>query len=177
MDVTSQAAIDKALIEADGTTGQGPSTAPNAILGISLAGGSCGCGRIRPAAVPLSGRHQCQDPAGADDERIEWRQPCGFLCGLPGIHDYAGRRQECEGSHPHGRRDLPCLEERFEEKGQVTAVGDEGGFAPNLEDNEAPLKCIMEAIEAAGSSRAKKSASPWTWPPANSTMRKPACMN
>ena len=35
-------------------------------------------------------------------------------------------------------------------KGQVTAVGDEGGFAPNLEDNEAPLKCIMEAIESAG---------------------------
>ena len=34
--------------------------------------------------------------------------------------------------------------------GQVTAVGDEGGFAPNLEDNEAPLKCIVKAITNAG---------------------------
>ena len=42
------------------------------------------------------------------------------------------------------------LKNVLKEKGQVTAVGDEGGFAPNLEDNEAPLKCIMEAIERAG---------------------------
>ena len=38
----------------------------------------------------------------------------------------------------------------LKEQGQVTAVGDEGGFAPNLEDNEAPLKCIVEAIKRAG---------------------------
>ena len=42
------------------------------------------------------------------------------------------------------------LKKVLKEKGQVTAVGDEGGFAPNLEDNEAPLKCIMEAIVKAG---------------------------
>lgn len=35
-------------------------------------------------------------------------------------------------------------------EGHSTAVGDEGGFAPNLEDNEAPLKIIMQSIEKAG---------------------------
>ena len=42
------------------------------------------------------------------------------------------------------------LKNVLKEQGQVTAVGDEGGFAPNLEDNEAPLKCIVEAIKRAG---------------------------
>lgn len=32
----------------------------------------------------------------------------------------------------------------------ATAVGDEGGFAPNVNDPEEPLKCIMQAVEAAG---------------------------
>ena len=49
-----------------------------------------------------------------------------------------------------GAETFHALKKVLKSKGQVTAVGDEGGFAPNLEDNEAPLKCIMEAIEAAG---------------------------
>ena len=47
-----------------------------------------------------------------------------------------------------GAETFHALKKVLKNKGQVTAVGDEGGFAPNLEDNEAPLKCIMEAIEA-----------------------------
>ena len=49
-----------------------------------------------------------------------------------------------------GAETFHALKKVLKEKGQVTAVGDEGGFAPNLEDNEAPLKAIMEAIKAAG---------------------------
>ena len=49
-----------------------------------------------------------------------------------------------------GAETFHALKKVLKAKGQVTAVGDEGGFAPNLEDNEAPLKCIVEAIEAAG---------------------------
>ena len=49
-----------------------------------------------------------------------------------------------------GAETFHALKKVLKDKGQVTAVGDEGGFAPNLEDNEAPLKCIMEAITAAG---------------------------
>ena len=42
------------------------------------------------------------------------------------------------------------LKKVLKERGEVTAVGDEGGFAPNLKDNEEPLKCILEAITRAG---------------------------
>jgi enolase len=42
------------------------------------------------------------------------------------------------------------LRKVLHDKGLSTAVGDEGGFAPNLEDNEAPLKLLIEAIEKAG---------------------------
>ena len=42
------------------------------------------------------------------------------------------------------------LKKLLKADGQVTSVGDEGGFAPNLKDNEEPLKYIVRAIEAAG---------------------------
>ena len=42
------------------------------------------------------------------------------------------------------------LKKLLKKDGQVTSVGDEGGFAPNLKDNEEPLKYIVAAIEAAG---------------------------
>lgn len=42
------------------------------------------------------------------------------------------------------------LKKVLKENNQVTAVGDEGGFAPNLKDNEEPFKYIMEAIKSAG---------------------------
>jgi enolase len=43
-----------------------------------------------------------------------------------------------------------ALKEVLKADGQVTAVGDEGGFAPNLSSNEAPLEVLVEAIKAAG---------------------------
>ena len=50
-----------------------------------------------------------------------------------------------------GRRDLPrSCKSHAEARGLATAVGDEGGFAPALESNEAPLELLMAAIEAAG---------------------------
>lgn len=42
------------------------------------------------------------------------------------------------------------LKKLLDELGHSTAVGDEGGFAPNLEDNEAPIKLILEAIDKSG---------------------------
>lgn len=43
-----------------------------------------------------------------------------------------------------------CLKEILNSQGHSTAVGDEGGFAPNLANNEEPIKIILEAIEKAG---------------------------
>ena len=49
-----------------------------------------------------------------------------------------------------GAETFHTLKQVLKNRGQVTAVGDEGGFAPNLASNEEPLECIMEAIESAG---------------------------
>ena len=50
----------------------------------------------------------------------------------------------------YGAEVFHALRKILDEQGHVTTVGDEGGFAPNLENNEAALKVIMEAIKAAG---------------------------
>ncbi len=49
-----------------------------------------------------------------------------------------------------GRGRLPLPQERAESKGLSTAIGDEGGFAPNLPSNEAAIEAIVEAIQKAG---------------------------
>ena len=53
--------------------------------------------------------------------------------------------KRCDGSG-----NFPFLKAVLKEKGLNTAVGDEGGFAPNLSSNEEALQTIMEAIEKAG---------------------------
>ena len=53
-------------------------------------------------------------------------------------------------------------------RGLNTAVGDEGGFAPNLESNEKALELIVEAVESTGLQPAATSSSPSTPPPASS---------
>jgi enolase len=50
----------------------------------------------------------------------------------------------------YGAEVFHALRKILDAQGHVTTVGDEGGFAPNLENNEAALKVIMEAIKAAG---------------------------
>ncbi|PQP34417.1 phosphopyruvate hydratase, partial [Desulfobacteraceae bacterium SEEP-SAG9] len=49
-----------------------------------------------------------------------------------------------------GAETFHCLKKILKEKGLQTAVGDEGGFAPNLESNEEAIKFIIDAIESAG---------------------------
>ncbi|MFA6675654.1 MAG: phosphopyruvate hydratase, partial [Bacilli bacterium] len=49
-----------------------------------------------------------------------------------------------------GAETFQQLKKVLKEKGQVTAVGDEGGFAPNLANNEEPLEVLVEAIKRAG---------------------------
>ena len=49
-----------------------------------------------------------------------------------------------------GAEDLPCAEEALKDAGHTTAVGDEGGFAPNLASTKQALDFVMAAIEAAG---------------------------
>jgi enolase len=61
----------------------------------------------------------------------------------------AGGR-ELLGWAADGRRDLSRPEADLDERGLGTTVGDEGGFAPDLDSNEAALEALMAGIEAAG---------------------------
>lgn len=60
-------------------------------------------------------------------------------------------------------------------KGLATGLGDEGGFAPNLESNRAALDLIIEAIEKAGYTPASRSHWHLTLQQPNSSMRRRAC--
>ena len=149
MDVTSQAAIDKALIEADGTKDKSKYGA-NAILGISLAVAHAAAdvyglplyrylGGINAKTLPVPMMNVLNGGSHADSS-VDFQEFMIMPVGAKSVKEAI--RMGAETFH--------ALKSVLKKKGQVTAVGDEGGFAPNLEDNEAPLKCIIEAIEAAG---------------------------
>ena len=149
MDVTDQAAIDKALIDADGTKDKSKYGA-NAILGISLAVAHAAAdyyglplyrylGGINAKTLPVPMMKVLNGGSHADSS-VDFQEFMIMPVGAKSIREAI--RMGAETFH--------ALKKVLKSKGQVTAVGDEGGFAPNLEDNEAPLKCIMEAIEAAG---------------------------
>lgn len=149
MDVTNQAAIDQALIAADGTKDKSKYGA-NAILGISLAVAHAAAdyyglplyrylGGINAKTLPVPMMNVLNGGSHADSS-VDFQE---FMIMPVGAHSIKEAiRMGAETFH--------ALKKVLKDKGQVTAVGDEGGFAPNLEDNEAPLKCIMEAIQAAG---------------------------
>ena len=149
MDVTDQAAIDKALIDADGTKDKSKYGA-NAILGISLAVAHAAAdyyglplyrylGGINAKTLPVPMMNVLNGGSHADSS-VDFQEFMIMPVGAKSIREAI--RMGAETFH--------ALKKVLKSKGQVTAVGDEGGYAPNLEDNEAPLKCIMEAIEAAG---------------------------
>ena len=149
LDVTNQAAIDQALIAADGTKDKSKYGA-NAILGISLAVAHAAAeyyglplyrylGGINAKTLPVPMMNVLNGGSHADSS-VDFQE---FMIMPVGAHSIKEAIQM-------GAETFHALKKVLKDKGQVTAVGDEGGFAPNLEDNEAPLKCIMEAITAAG---------------------------
>lgn len=148
MDVTDQAKIDQALIDADGTKDKSKYGA-NAILGISLAVAHAAAeyyglplyrylGGINAKTLPVPMMNVLNGGSHADSS-VDFQEFMIMPVGAKSIKEAI--RMGAETFH--------ALKKVLKNKGQVTAVGDEGGFAPNLEDNEAPLKAIMEAITAA----------------------------
>ena len=148
-DVTDQAGIDKALIEADGTKDKSKYGA-NAILGISLAVARCAAnyyglplyrylGGVNAKTLPVPMMNVLNGGSHADSS-VDFQEFMIMPVGAKSVREAI--RMGAETFH--------ALKKVLKDKGQVTAVGDEGGFAPNLEDNEAPLKAIVEAIKAAG---------------------------
>ena len=148
-DVLDQSGLDRALIDLDGTPNKGRLGA-NAILGVSLAAARAAAaeehqplwrylGGEAARILPVPMMNVVNGGAHADNS-IDFQEFMVVPAGAPSFAECL--RMGTEVFH-HLKKTLAA-------RGMSTAVGDEGGFAPNLESNEAALKALVEGIEAAG---------------------------
>jgi enolase 1/2/3 len=149
MDPSDQEALDRAMIELDGTPNKGRLGA-NAILGVSLAAAKAAAAETgQPLWRYLGGEaaHVLPVPmmnvlnGGAHaDNKVDFQE---FMIVPVGATSFAkGLRMGVEVFH--------ALKRTLHDEGLSTAVGDEGGFAPDLDSNEAALKSLVRGIDAAG---------------------------
>ncbi len=148
-DVTDQVGIDQAMIELDGTDNKGRLGA-NAILGVSMAVARAASDYLDiPLYEYLGGFNAKQLPVpmmnilnGGEhaDNNVDIQE---FMIMPVGATNFKHALQM-------GTEIFHSLKSVLKEKGYNTAVGDEGGFAPNLKSNEEALQTIVEAIEKAG---------------------------
>lgn len=148
-DALDQQAIDRAMIELDGTPSKSKLGA-NAILGVSMAVARAAANALElPLWRYLGGAQACVLPApqmnilngGAHaDNGLEIQEFMIFPHGLSSFHE--ALRAGVEVFH--------TLKGILKSRGLTTAVGDEGGFAPRVDSNEAALALVLEAVEKAG---------------------------
>ena len=147
--VLEQVSIDKMMIALDGTENKGKLGA-NAILGVSMAVARAAADLLgQPLYKYLGGFNGVQLPVpmmnivnGGEhaDNNVDIQE---FMIMPVGAEDFkSALRMGAEIFH--------ALKKVLNDKGLNTAVGDEGGFAPNLGSNEEALSTIIEAIEKAG---------------------------
>jgi enolase len=147
--VLDQVGVDQALIELDGTENKGKLGA-NTILGVSMAVARAAADYLGvPLYQYLGGFNAKQLPVpmmnilngGAHaDNNVDIQEFMIMPVGAPNFRE--ALRMGAEIFHN--------LKTVLKGKGYNTAVGDEGGFAPNLKSNEEALQTIIEAIEKAG---------------------------
>ena len=149
IDAADQTALDRAMIDLDGTSNKARLGA-NAILGVSLAGAQAAAAELgQPLWRYLGGEaaHVLPVPmmnvlnGGAHaDNKVDFQEFMVVPVGAPTFAEAV--RTGAEVFH--------ALKRTLHERGLATAVGDEGGFAPDLDSNEAALEALIEGIEAAG---------------------------
>lgn len=152
MDAAAQREVDQKMIELDGTENKSALGA-NAILAVSLAvSRAAAASRKIPLYrhyAELFGNQEYLMPVpqmniinGGEhaDNSIDFQEFMILPTGLPSFTE--ALRAGAEVFH--------SLKNVLHSQGLSTAVGDEGGFAPNLESNEAAVKILMQAIEQAG---------------------------
>lgn len=148
-DVSDQIGIDKAMIELDGTENKGKLGA-NAILGVSLAVAKAAADELGvPLYNYLGGTNAKLLPTPMmnilnggkhADNSVDIQE---FMIFPLGADSFSKALQM-------GTEVFHSLKNVLSSKGYNTAVGDEGGFAPNLKSNEEALEIIVEAIKTAG---------------------------
>jgi len=145
----NQAAIDEAMKKLDGTDNYGRLGA-NAVLGVSMAvaraaalslgiplyrylGGSNAMTLPTPMFNIINGGSHANNSVDFQEYMI---MPLNF-------ENFGDALRSCVEVYHQLKKIIASM-------GESTALGDEGGFAPNLKDNEEPIKVIMQAIEKAG---------------------------
>ena len=148
-DATDQVLLDKIMIELDGTPNK-ESLGANAILGVSLAAAKASAntfglplyqyiGGTNAKVLPVPMMNILNGGSHADNN-VDLQE---FMVMPAGTESFAeSLRMGAEIFHN--------LKAVLKGKGYNTAVGDEGGFAPDLQSNEEALQVIMEAIDKAG---------------------------
>ncbi len=147
--ITDQAAIDKKLIELDGTDNKGKLGA-NALLAVSMAVAKAGAletnlplfrylGGVNSTVLPMPLMNILNGGAHADN-KIDFQE---FMIVPLGADSFSeALRWGVEVFH--------ALKSVLKKKGFSTNVGDEGGFAPDIQSNEEAIETVLLAIEAAG---------------------------
>ncbi len=149
LDVLDQVKLDEFMIALDGTDAKS-NLGANAILGISLAAAHAAAnllniplyrylGGFNAKKLPVPMMNVINGGSHADSS-VDFQEFMIMPVGAPSLKE--ALRWGAEVFH--------ALKSVLKAKGHVTAVGDEGGFAPNLSSNEEPLQVIVEAIEKAG---------------------------
>ncbi|MBN8720526.1 enolase [Hydrobacter penzbergensis] len=148
-DVTEQAAIDAAMIALDGTPNKGKLGA-NALLAVSMAVAKAAAeeaalplyryiGGTNAKTLPIPMMNILNGGAHADN-KIDFQEFMIMPVGAPSFSE--GLRWGVEIFH--------TLKGVLKKKGYSTNVGDEGGFAPNIQSNEEAIETVLESITAAG---------------------------
>lgn len=132
MDANDQAALDARMVQLDGSANKARLGA-NAMRAVSLAGAKA---RAADQGLPLfrafGGAHA--------DNKVDIQEFMILPVAAPNFAE--ALRWGTEVFH--------ALKAQLKSSGMITAVGDEGGFAPNLPPNAAALDAIMRAVETAG---------------------------
>ncbi|MCT6892577.1 MAG: phosphopyruvate hydratase [Bombilactobacillus mellifer] len=149
MEVTDQRAIDQAMINLDGTPNKGKLGA-NAILGVSLAAARAAADELgQPLYEYLGGPngHVLPTPmmnvingGKHASNNVDFQEFMIMPIGAKSVREAI--RMGAETFH--------ALQKILKSRGDMTTVGDEGGFAPNLKNNEEPFEVLVEAIKTAG---------------------------
>ena len=148
-DITSQAAIDQVMIDLDGTANK-TKLGANAILAVSMAVAKAAAeeanlplyryiGGTNARTLPMPMMNILNGGAHADN-KIDFQEFMIMPIGAPNFSE--GLRWGVEIFHQ--------LKSTLKKKGYSTNVGDEGGFAPNIQSNEEAIETVLEAIQAAG---------------------------
>ena len=146
---TNQRAIDQAMIDADGTSNKAKLGA-NAILAVSMAAArAAASAHSLPLYRYLGGANACTLPVPCmnvlnggkhADNTVDFQE---FMIAPHNAPSFAE-------SIRMGMETFHTLKEVLRSKGYSTAVGDEGGFAPDLKSNDEAVELILEAITKAG---------------------------